>query len=251
MSLANPTLREAAEISEDLQKDGTKYLHAVLRQPPQMLWLQMGPYCNMACRHCYHDYGPHREGRMQRDIVDAVGEQLPQTSIDLITAGEGEPFFDQELLEHMVSTFQGLEIMTNGYWGDSYHNARRRLEGIQEAGFDLARIPSRVYPGRSFMSALGVSADDFHGRQSYEHAVNIAEAFRDVFEPDHRSLSIQYTSGRRYTGEEFIDNKALRFFLLRPLRARLDAGELRYRSESGIMKLMFEQARWLQITLSE
>ena len=248
MTVVNPTNDEARAIREGLKQPGEAYLHAILARPPEMLWLNMGPYCNMQCRHCYHDYGPHREGRMTRDVVDTVAEQLQDTSIDWICAGEGEPFADRELLLHMASTFPGLEIMTNGYWGDTAHE---RLEELQEAGFDLSRKASRLYPDVTLTSAIGVSVDDFHGQSSYANAVAITQAFRDVFQPKDKALGIHYTSGRKYTGEEFLDNKMLRFHLLRPLRDRLDGGGILYRQDGGIMRVQFENTRWMEIMLSD
>jgi len=78
------------------------------RRGVDVLQVNMGKYCNLACIHCHVESGPNRTELMSRETVDAVLRFLGRTNIPTvdITGGAAElnPTFD-----YLVESAVGLE----------------------------------------------------------------------------------------------------------------------------------------------
>jgi radical SAM/Cys-rich protein len=58
----------------------------------EVLQLNVGRLCNMTCRHCHLDAGPHRRGEvMSRATMDACLAALDRTSVNLVDVTGGAP----------------------------------------------------------------------------------------------------------------------------------------------------------------
>lgn len=107
--------------------------------------------CNAACRHCFLNCGPSKNGLLS---IDQVRRYLDDA--DRMNGGAyffvegGEPFLYREHLEQVIREISGrgywVGALTNGFWATSSSKAREVLRPMAEAG----------------LGTLGISADDFH-----------------------------------------------------------------------------------------
>ena len=65
--------------------------HGLKRRAVDVLQVNLGRYCNLACIHCHVEAGPTRTEMMSRDNVDAVLRLLANTSIPTLDITGGAP----------------------------------------------------------------------------------------------------------------------------------------------------------------
>jgi hypothetical protein len=113
-------------------------------------------HCNIACRHCYNNSGPHlKKQRIALEPMLAIIAQMPSIGVGHLNLTGGEPFLYPEDLAAMIaagraSGLLGIRINTNGYWATTDERARQTLERLSRAGFmrehgDHLKISAGIY----------------------------------------------------------------------------------------------------------
>jgi radical SAM/Cys-rich protein len=77
------------------------------RRAVDVLQVNMGRYCNLACIHCHVESGPTRKEMMSRDNVDAVLRFLAGTDISTLDITGGAPELHREFA-HLVTSARKL-----------------------------------------------------------------------------------------------------------------------------------------------
>jgi radical SAM/Cys-rich protein len=77
------------------------------RRAIDVLQVNMGRYCNLACIHCHVESGPTRTEMMSRDIVDGVLRFLAGTNIPTIDITGGAPELHKDF-DYVVESATGL-----------------------------------------------------------------------------------------------------------------------------------------------
>ncbi len=199
--MGNPTVKQAFEyIKANKFSITPEYLSNALLLPQLEVWFDV-EYCTKSCDICYGNYGPHRTP-LKPDVVEKVMESINETDIGMIWLGNGEPFHDFNILGNMLHQMRGFPvgIDTNGYFATTYDDALRGLEFIKNHGYHVRPQKHRSLDS-IVCSRIGVSADPSHGEESYGDAINLGNAYLDVFsdelEKDHindQVFVIAYTS---------------------------------------------------------
>src|ERR1043165_3328437 len=73
--------------AEKLQRAG----RSLSRRGVDVLQVNLGRYCNLACIHCHVESGPTRKEKMSRENVDAVLGLLAQSGIPTLDITGGAP----------------------------------------------------------------------------------------------------------------------------------------------------------------
>ena len=77
------------------------------RRGIDVLQVNMGKYCNLACIHCHVESGPNRTELMSRETVDAVLRFLGRTNIPTMDITGGAPELNPTF-DHLVESAVGL-----------------------------------------------------------------------------------------------------------------------------------------------
>ena len=77
------------------------------RRGVDVLQVNMGKYCNLACIHCHVESGPNRTELMSREIVDAVLRFLGRTNIPTVDITGGAPELNPTF-DYLVESAVGL-----------------------------------------------------------------------------------------------------------------------------------------------
>ena len=77
------------------------------RRGVDVLQVNMGKYCNLACTHCHVESGPNRPELMSREIVDAVLRFLGRTNIPTVDITGGAPELNPTF-DYLVESAVGL-----------------------------------------------------------------------------------------------------------------------------------------------
>jgi len=77
------------------------------RRRIDVLQINMGKYCNLACIHCHVESGPNRTELMSRETVDAVLRFLGRTNIPTVDITGGAPELNPTF-DHLVESAVGL-----------------------------------------------------------------------------------------------------------------------------------------------
>jgi radical SAM/Cys-rich protein len=77
------------------------------RRAVDVLQVNMGRYCNLACIHCHVESGPTRKEMMSRDTVDAVLRFLAGTSIPTLDITGGAPELHRDF-DYLVESARSL-----------------------------------------------------------------------------------------------------------------------------------------------
>jgi Radical SAM superfamily len=107
--------------------------------------------CNAACDHCAVNSGPSQKAVMTDDqifkLIDSAFYDAPQPKIGL-SGGEAFSFFERLCKICSYATQKGalVSINTNGFWGTSIDDARKKIQAIKVIG----------------VKQIIVSIDDFH-----------------------------------------------------------------------------------------
>jgi radical SAM/Cys-rich protein len=88
---------------EKLSKNGQN----LKRRGVDVLQVNLGRYCNLACIHCHVESGPTRKEMMSRENVDAVLTFLARTGIPTLDLTGGAPELHPDFA-HLVSSARGL-----------------------------------------------------------------------------------------------------------------------------------------------
>ena len=72
-----------------------------------VLQVNMGKYCNLACIHCHVESGPNRTELMSRETVDAVLRLLGRTNIPTVDITGGAPELNPTF-DYLVESAVGL-----------------------------------------------------------------------------------------------------------------------------------------------
>jgi radical SAM/Cys-rich protein len=77
------------------------------RRAVDVLQVNMGRYCNLACIHCHVESGPTRKEMMSRETVDAVLRFLAATSIPTVDVTGGAPELHRDF-DYLVESARSL-----------------------------------------------------------------------------------------------------------------------------------------------
>ena len=77
------------------------------RRGIDVLQVNMGKYCNLACIHCHVESGPNRTELMSRETVDAVLRFLGRTNIPTVDITGGAPELNPNF-DYLVESAVGL-----------------------------------------------------------------------------------------------------------------------------------------------
>jgi radical SAM/Cys-rich protein len=89
--------------AEKLQLNGRN----LNRRAVDVLQVNMGRYCNLACIHCHVESGPTRKEMMSRETVDAVLDFLATTKIPTLDITGGAPELHRDF-DYLVESARGL-----------------------------------------------------------------------------------------------------------------------------------------------
>lgn len=89
--------------SEKIQQNG----HVLKRSAVEVLQVNLGRYCNLACIHCHVESGPTRKEMMSRENVEAVLSFLARSQIPTLDITGGAPELHPDFA-HLVSTADRL-----------------------------------------------------------------------------------------------------------------------------------------------
>lgn len=177
-------LKETATktIKDERKKNQRKLI--LLDMPFLDLVIQDGPYCPKKCGHCYGSFGPDKP-KAPLKLYETVIEQLPETEISFLEITDGEPFHDINRLEKILKILDGmpLDLCTNGDFAKSEKQAKEVLKRIKQAGFS-----SEYKQNRSLLEdthdTITISADEYHGMNSFEQTINFLQAYQKIFSSD-------------------------------------------------------------------
>jgi organic radical activating enzyme len=113
-------------------------------------------HCNIACRHCYNNSGPHLKAqRIPLEPMLAIIAQMPRIGIGHLNLTGGEPFLYPAHLTALIvagraAGLRGISIYTNAYWATSDEQAKLILQRLAVAGFmqgsdDCLKVSAGVY----------------------------------------------------------------------------------------------------------
>ena len=134
-------------------------------------------HCNISCRHCYNDSGPHKKAvRIPLDRMLAVVAQMPAVGIRRLNITGGEPFLYQQDVLAMVKAGRAagvdtISINTNGFWASTDERANQMLDRLVQAGFmqgtgDIIKVSAGVYHAEFL---------------AFDHALTLARNYHDRF----------------------------------------------------------------------
>ena len=89
--------------TERLQSNGL----TLSRRAVDVLQVNLGRYCNLACIHCHVESGPTRKEMMSRETVDAVLDFLATTEIPTLDITGGAPELHRDF-DYLVESARGL-----------------------------------------------------------------------------------------------------------------------------------------------
>jgi radical SAM/Cys-rich protein len=78
------------------------------RRAIDVLQVNMGKYCNLACIHCHVESGPTRKEMMNRETVDAVLQFLAATTIPTLDLTGGAPELNPHF-DYLVESTRDLK----------------------------------------------------------------------------------------------------------------------------------------------
>ncbi|MFU8840912.1 MAG: radical SAM protein [Nitriliruptoraceae bacterium] len=128
-------------------------------------------FCNAACAHCGSSSGPTARGRMPMDIVERCVTDVAGAGIRSVMISGGEPLAYFTDIRHVAGLAQtaglGVQLCSNGFWGDRRDRALSWLEQLRDRGLDelllstdrfhLAFVPLRSVIGAAqAASELGI-----------------------------------------------------------------------------------------------
>ena len=174
--------------------------------------------CDMACGHCSVASGPHiKDEPAEEDLLRMV-QDAAAAGIRLVTLTGGEPMLREEVVLRLVRECRRLwvatRLVTDGFWGKSPSDAKRRLHALRKAGLEF----------------LTVSHDRYHAAfQDHLPVLNIARAAEDsLFRIDIHLVRGADDADLARLIEPFdgLKHVRLRFYDLQPVgRAKLMPGD--------------------------
>lgn len=121
--------------------------------------------CNMTCGHCSVSSSPRITDEPSLETLLGYVRQAAASGVRQIQLTGGEPMLRERVLLRLLRECRGFGLVTyvttNGFWGRTPFDARRRLRRLRKAGLNF----------------LTVSYDRYHADfQGYQGAINIARA---------------------------------------------------------------------------
>ncbi len=124
--------------------------------PIKQVNLRFTHHCNIACRHCYNNSGPHlKANRIPLDTMLAIVAEMPEVGIRHLNLTGGEPFLYPNDVAALVAAgrsarLEGISIYTNGYWASTDERASQVLARLAKHGFmqgrnDFIKVSAGVY----------------------------------------------------------------------------------------------------------
>ena len=153
-------------------------------------------HCNIACRHCYNNSGPHLKAqRIELEPMLGIIAQMPSLGIGHLNLTGGEPFLYPDHLTALIAAgraagLRGISIYTNGYWATTDEQANRTLERLAIAGFM-----------RGNDDHLKVSAGIYHQEFiAFDHVLTLARRYHAMFDRPLR-VDFEFAPGEGKTAE--------------------------------------------------
>lgn len=121
--------------------------------------------CNMTCGHCSVSSSPRITDEPSLESLLGYVRQAAAAGVRQVQLTGGEPMLRERVLLRILRECRGLGLVTymttNGFWGRTPFDAKRRLRRLRRAGLHF----------------LTVSYDRYHADfQGYQGAINIARA---------------------------------------------------------------------------
>jgi hypothetical protein len=167
---------------------------ALIDMPFMNIVIQDGPYCPKSCSICYGNFGPTKPKASVR-LYEEVMKQLPDTDISHVIITDGEICHDIDRLENIITLLDGMpvELNTNGTFAKTLDDAESTLYRLKSLGMTFERQPLRAIDGTT-NSTIALSADQYHGEESYGYALNTLIAFHNVF----KDISVKNVRGKHH-----------------------------------------------------
>jgi len=109
--------------------------------PVKEVTFRLTYHCNISCRHCYNNSGPHAKGqRIELNAMRAIVDQMPDAGIGALNLTGGEPFLYPDDLLAIIAAgraarLSAITILTNGFWATTPEKADETLSRLVAAGF--------------------------------------------------------------------------------------------------------------------
>lgn len=149
------------------------------RGNPDVLGILLASKCNISCRHCCNDSGPHGGTAISMEDAVAIIDQAAMVpSIREIGLSGGEPFLFIDLLKQIVTyaSSRGLSsaVTSNGFWGQSKampsHLCDLKTRGLNALSLSTSIFHQEFLPVSRLQGAVGMALD-----AGLEVAVNVVE----------------------------------------------------------------------------
>ncbi|WP_027185400.1 arsenosugar biosynthesis radical SAM (seleno)protein ArsS [Desulfovibrio inopinatus] len=139
------------------------------RSTPQILQINVGLLCNLACKHCHLEAGPRRTECMTSETREAIVAYADAYRFDLIDITGGAPEMNPELaqlLEDIAPLTNNIMVRTNLVALD--HEERRDLMDL------LTRL--RVTVVASLPSPRKAQTDKVRGAQTHDTSITVLQS---------------------------------------------------------------------------
>jgi len=125
-------------------------------------------FCNAACAHCGSNSGPVERGRMPMELVERCVADVAGLGVRSVMVSGGEPlafFADIRQVAGLAhAAGLGVQVCSNGFWGDRPDRARSWLGQLQERGLEQLLLSTDRYhlefvPLRSVITAAQAASE--------------------------------------------------------------------------------------------
>ncbi len=150
---------------ENLTADGLE----LRRRTPSTLQINVGLLCNLACKHCHLEAGPHRDECMDADTVEAVIAYATAHRFEVVDITGGAP----EMNPHLTRLVEGLVPLAD--------TVMLRSNLVAMAGEDRRQLMTLlarhgVVVVASLPSTRKTGVDKVRGAHTYDAAIPVLQA---------------------------------------------------------------------------
>ena len=115
-----------------------------MSQVPPLVALMLTRRCNMTCGHCSVASGPQVQGEPEAaELLDYL-RQAAAAGVRSVQLTGGEPMLREQVVLQLLRECRRLGLAaamtTNGFWGSTLSDARRRLKALRRAGLGLLTV---------------------------------------------------------------------------------------------------------------
>lgn len=104
----------------------------------KVLAISLTQKCSAECRMCCFGCSPSSSQKLDKEDIKRLIDEAVGTSIKVISFSGGEAFMNfkllQELGQYAVNKGFPFTVITNGFWGKDYDEAKRRIKTLKEIG---------------------------------------------------------------------------------------------------------------------